>query len=171
MDGVVADLSAEWLRIYNEEWNDDLIQEQITDWDMSKFVVPECGNKIYEILHRPDLYDNVAPIDGALKGIDEVRSGGHRVVFATSCVNDAMAAAKIRWLQRHGFVAANYKGMQDVIVVQDKGMLRGDLLIDDYGENLRKFQGWKILFDASHNQHESEFNRLSGWSGGILAGV
>jgi len=61
IDGVIADLHTVWLNIYNTEWNDILTPDQITNWNTSQFVKPECGIKIYEIIERPEIYDYILP--------------------------------------------------------------------------------------------------------------
>ena len=104
VDEVVADLLGTWISKYNTAWNDQLLVEQITDWDTTLFVKPECGSKIYDILCEPDLYEDVKPIAGALVEIEALRSKGHKVVYATSCVR-CMIDQKMDWLVRHGFIS------------------------------------------------------------------
>lgn len=154
VDGVVADLSAEWYRRYNLRYNDDLTPARVTDWDTSKFVKPECGKRIFEILNEPDLYAAVPEIQGAREGVAALRAAGHRVVFVSSCVVGAMDQ-KYRWLLEHGFVEGAMQGGQskDVIFAHSKDMIRADLLIDDGPHNVEAWPGTAILVDGLYNRH------------------
>jgi len=148
VDAVVADLHAEWLRLYNHDYNDQLMVEEITDWDMTKFVKPECGKSIYKYLEFPDLYNQIQPIDGALSGVKHLRSLGHRVVFATS---GTYSHPKYHWLVRNDFDPGEWG--RDYMVVHDKGLLKGDLLIDDRPKNIEDFGSPKsIIFSQPWNK-------------------
>lgn len=161
VDGVVADLHTEWLRRYNRDYQDHLRTEDISRWDMDTVVKAECGKRIYDYLSQPDLYDHVAPIDGAWLGVQYLRGAGHRVVFATSCVQ-GMTDPKWRWLQRHSFLGEGRAQSGDLIVVHDKSLIRADMLIDDYPKNLEGFKGLRLLFDAPYNRR-SNLPRVQGW--------
>lgn len=50
VDDVCLDLNSVWLEDYNQVYNDNLKTEDITDWIITKFVKPECGNKIFDLL-------------------------------------------------------------------------------------------------------------------------
>lgn len=164
VDGVVADLHAVWLERYNAEYEDCLTVDDITGWSMQPFVKPACGEKIYDYLHASDLYDTVPPMQGAAEGVEALRSLGHRIVFLTSCVGPGMAHAKAHWLFVHHFLPRpHHKGMKDLVIMQDKSLARGDLMIDDYQENIRAFGGHAILFHAPYNAQEHGFIRAKGW--------
>jgi 5'(3')-deoxyribonucleotidase len=168
VDDVVAGLCTEWIRLYNAEYDDTLRREDVTDWNIAKFVKPECGADIFKYLHRKDLYDGVLPIDGAWEGVFALREMGYRVVFATAC-NISMAGLKLQWLDDHGFLSMDMRGIsKDYIEINDKHLLRGGTLIDDYPVNLDGFEGRRLLFSAPHNQSLSDdefvFTRAADWT-------
>lgn len=151
VDEVCASLIPVWLRRYNERWGDNLVPDDITDWDIRLFVKPECGARIFDILHEPDLYDEVRPIAGALDAIRELRALGHRVVFVTSCVRGGMDH-KLEWLIRHRFLP-DQKSHADFIACVDKHLVGGlELLIDDRVEHVEQFPGHAILIASPHNE-------------------
>jgi len=154
VDDVVADLISAWLARYNKDWNDSLASDMITEWEISKFVKPECGDRIYEYLEDPALYDTVQPIapSTAKAALYRLRLLGHRIVFATTSVNGS-AGRKLRWLYDYGFLEKS-RIQKDYIEVSDKGLLYGDILIDDGYHNITTFKGFPILFDRFHNRHE-----------------
>lgn len=148
VDDVCADLMRAWLEAYNDQYGDCLTPEDITDWDISKFVKPECGKQIYRYLDSGDLYDVVEPIPNALEGVRLLREMGHHVVFASSGIGQA--GRKYDWLVDHGFLVPTWK-KKDYVGGYDKGLLRGDLLIDDGLHNVVSFQGLSILMRRPHN--------------------
>lgn len=145
VDGVVADMIPEWLGRYNNDYGDNLKSFDIKAWDTSKYVKPECGKKIYRYLEDPTLYDNVLPIPHALEEIASIRME-HDVYFVTSCV-EGMMGRKYRWLNDHGFAVS----IKNYIEASNKGMICGDILVDDYPVNLQKFHGKGILFSQPWN--------------------
>jgi 5'-nucleotidase len=161
VDGVVADLHSVWYKLYNEEYGDDLTHERVTDWEVHKFVKPECGKHIYTYLDIPGLYDEVKPIDGALTGVQYIRNLGHRVVFATSGLSQAYA--KYLWLESKGFEPGNWGS--DFVSVHDKSLLKGNLLVDDAFHNVQAFSSrTSILFTYPHNANAAWYgHRAKNW--------
>ena len=45
----------------------------------------------------------------------------------------------------------------------DKSIISADYMIDDHAFNLKVFQGKGLLFTASHNIGETEFERVNNW--------
>ena len=161
VDGVVADLDREWLRRYNQDYNDHLTKKEWTKWGIHDLVKPECGTKIYEYLWMDDLYNNVLPIEGSLFSVRHLRSMGHRCIFVTSGIQPA----KIRWLFNQGFLTSKvWQSDPDVAIVNDKSLIHGDLLIDDRPKNIDDFGGNAILFDQPWNQEYNLVYRAKYWN-------
>lgn len=161
VDSVIADLMPAWLGMYNKDFDDDLSIDDITNWDMTKFVKPECGKQIYKYLERSDLYDSVLMIDVAWEGVQYIRKLGHRVVFATSGVH---TVSKFEWLRQNDFNPGTHA--EDYVVIYDKTLLRGDLLIDDRDENILNFNrigGHTILFSQPWNTKFEWHKRAYDW--------
>ena len=163
VDGVLANLGDAWMDAYNKDYDDTLTDDMLTDWNVLKFVKPECGEKIFDYLHDPELYNNVQVIDGANAGVSFIRQSGFRVVFATSSVNGS-AGRKYRWLIDNGFIDFR-NHPKDYIEIQDKSLLIGNdnVLIDDGFHNVNAFTGFGILFRAPHNLKEQWHTVLYGW--------
>lgn len=155
VDYCIAPLHDEWLRRYNHEYGDNLKTSQITEWDMTKFVKPSCGENIYKYLDDLDLYDNLVPVRGSFWAVGLLREWGHDVRFVTSGVN----VSKIRFLRRFGFVQRE----TDFIITADKSLINGNILVDDYEKNLDTFDGATVLYDAPHNRHVTQHMRAKGW--------
>lgn len=165
VDGVIADTHKTWLEMYNRDYNDSLKVSDITRWALHEFVKPECGRKIYEYLERPNFYDNTPMIPDALTGVRFLRELGHRVIFVSAGFHES----KIRWLGRMGFLTEfPYKDdfrpstATDVILCNDKSLIKGDYLIDDRPENLLSFERG-FLFTQPWNADSYQGNRVDNW--------
>lgn len=158
VDDVLADLVPAWLARYNKDYDDSLSTLDLQEWDVTKFVKPECGKKIYDYL-TADLYDDVKPIQGALEAVQNARNIG-QVVFCTSTLG-RHAGRKLEWLNEHGFDVSH----KEYIECGNKGYLRADVLIDDCPKNLIDFQGdEKVLVSQTWNWNPplpDEYARIS----------
>jgi 5'(3')-deoxyribonucleotidase len=101
MDGIVADLLTKWLRVYNDEWNDDLTIADIQTWETHDYVNPDLGRGIYQLIERAGFFDDLAPISGAIEGVTKLVEAGHEVVLATAAASGDSARAKVEWVQTH----------------------------------------------------------------------
>lgn len=168
IDGVVADTHKSWLEMYNKDWYDSLQVKDITRWALHEFVNPECGRKIYEYLERPDFYDSTPIMENALWGVLALRALRHRVIF----VSAGFYQSKVEWLGRNRFLNEfPYKNdfrattALDVVLCNDKTLIKGDYLIDDRLENVVQFSkvGIGILFTQPWNDQHAVPNRVSNW--------
>lgn len=172
VDGVIADLHFEWLRRYNRDYADALTLDRLTSWDLHTHTKAECGQRIYEYLSDPDLYEYVSPVAGAAAVIAEWRRRGHGVVFVSACTY-GMTDQKAQWLVRHGFSAGRTRGAlpDDFIPIRDKHLVRADVLIDDAPHNLEAW--WQhnkrpsIAVTMPYNLHfrQPGMLRASDWAG------
>lgn len=163
VDNTIADLYEEWLKRYNKDYNDKLSPKDLMQWDLTRAVKQECGDKIFDYLLQPDLYECVKPIKDAHAGINELREAGYRVVFVTSCV-PGTEEAKINWLISNDFMPANkFRNYRDFVSANDKSLVIADVLIDDRSRNLETFKGAAICFDQPHNRLY-DCRRMMDWS-------
>ena len=163
VDDVVFDLIGTWLKLYNQDWNDHLMPQDITDWNIDKFVKPECGKKIYDYLDDLNLYKLVKPIPDALWGVSNLRIMGFRVVFVTS-TNIAQNGRKLMRLQEDCFLPKE-RHSKDYVEATDKSLILADYLLDDKPENVGIFTGNGILFGRPHNYNyiEPNWTRIDNW--------
>jgi 5'(3')-deoxyribonucleotidase len=152
VDEVCVNLLGEWLRRYNEAYNDTQTPEDVRGWDMVPNVKAECGAKIYEFLKEPEFYRNVLPMPYARQVVDAVRQMGHRVVFVTSCMRGTMDD-KVNCLERCGFLPKTGRIHTDFIAASDKALVTGlDMLFDDNTETVDRYPGLAFLVDVPHNR-------------------
>lgn len=163
VDDVTLDLNTEWLRCYNKDYDDNLTRSKIKTWALDKYVKKECGRKIYDYLKNKDLYSNIKPVAGAVEGVQKLRDLKHRVIFVTAYFNEQ----KVKCLHDNGLLReypyndGRWNTATDVIMANDKSLIKGDYLIDDRTENLDKF-GSGFVFNQPWNQ-TCEFPRFYNW--------
>ena len=168
IDGVAADLHAQWVRWYNRTTGSERTTGDIHGWYVHEYL-GMTDRSVYEYLDDPSIYDTIEPVRGFVPAITKLRNDGHRIVFVTSsCI--AQNGRKLRWLMKHGAIAmTGAKSSPDYIEASDKSLIKGDIMIDDYGKNLAGFDGHRILFSHPHNEDVNEwlkpgeFHRVWGW--------
>ena len=155
-DDVVFDLINPWLKFYNNTYKDNITKDKIIQWDFTPLLKQECGKKIYEYLNIPDIYDNIQPIEGALEGINKLKSMGHRIVYATA----GSHRGKYLRLKELGFLDKE----EDYVEARDKSLILADILIDDRPFNLWQFKGkYGIVFEEPWSDDEDIEYRAKDW--------
>lgn len=158
VDDVTADLIGAWLKLYNEKYNDNLKKSEVTCWNISLLVKPECGEKIYEWVETPEIYDIVKPMKNALISINKLRENNNRVVFVTASTIGA-AGRKFQWLNDHGFNVP----IEDYIEAHDKSLIRGDIMLDDGAHNCEITTAIPYIFTQAWNRKYKFKHRVRNW--------
>lgn len=145
VDGPVADLYPAWFQAVEDRtgFRANPMDRDWQVWDAAALFPAEHHDVLFQCLGDPNLYEHVRPVPGSLEGIRKLQSH-HRVVFCTS-VHNGHAGAKLRWLVRHGFLES-VRHCPEYVECSDKGLIRGDIMVDDRPKNLRAFQGKRVLF-------------------------
>jgi 5'(3')-deoxyribonucleotidase len=161
IDDVCADFVPYWISLYNFDANDCLQFNDITEWNVTKFVKRRYKKKIFDYLSIPNLYDNVKPIPGALKYTDLLKND-FRLVYVTFRGNFKLSGKKFEWLNNNGFDVDE----KDYIETNDKSLVNGHYMIDDNFDNISKFSGIGVLYDAPWNKQSTQFDyhrRVFNW--------
>jgi 5'(3')-deoxyribonucleotidase len=166
MDEVLAQFMPAWMGIYNNAYGDNLQVEQINDWDTTKFVKPECGQNIYELLKVPGLFRYLKPAPHSQEVLQRLVDKGYDVVVVSdSPQGDAHcdftlddtkvgnpADDKRKWLQEH-FPMIDKK---NVVFTAQKWRVMGDVLVDDKPETYEIFNAKGrdcLLVDMPYNRY------------------
>lgn len=159
MDSVICDLMSEWHRRYNEDYDDNLSVERLKCWDSTKYVKPECGEKIYHYLNEPGLFLNLKEIPHAIEVLERL-SKVHEIIIVTSSVSTAFLE-KEKWVEKH----LPFIGKENIIFTHKKEKVYGDLLFDDAPHNLLSFQATgrlAVAMDYPYNQ-DVKVPRVKSW--------
>ena len=157
IDDVVIDLVGIWLKLYNHDFKDNLTKEQITEWNIAKFVKPEATQAIYAYVQDGEVFRTAKPIKGAIESIKEIISWQNcRIVYVTA--GDPMDA-KYNLLCNYEIIFSE----KDFISARDKSLIRGFSILDDKYSNVANFKGKKYLFDQPWNREFNVANRIYNW--------
>jgi len=151
LDGVVMDTMSSWLRMYNRDYNDSLMGDDIVSRDIEKYVKPECGENIYKYLHTKGFFKQAQPYPEAQDGIQKLFDTENDIWFIATPVLDTkyFLQETAEWVEEH----YPQIGSKKIIFCLDKGIIGGQVLVDDVFENFNGFSGVKVLFERPWNQH------------------
>ena len=156
IDDVLAATVPEWLKRYNRKYKDSLKMSYVRDWNISKYTVPECGDKIYDLLESKTFYNKVKPLPNALEGVGKLRELGFPIVTGGK---PEYSTYKFKWLQKHNFWNQNDHYVQ----TSSKHLIKGVLMIDDNYDNICNTSAFGLLMDAPWNSKFEFKNRVMGW--------
>ncbi len=159
MDSVTVDLMSKWFKRYNEDYQDQLLINEITNWDADLFVKPECGKKIYYYLSEPGFYRDLQPLPHAIEVLKRLALE-YTIFIVTTSPKNALID-KVEWVEEH----LPFIGSSQIIFTHHKAQVKGDLLFDDAPHNLISFQksgGIAVAMDYPYNQ-KVNCNRVSDW--------
>lgn len=130
IDCVVNNLTEAVLEVYNEDYNDNLTANDITEYCIESFVKPEAKDNFYLYFTDKRVWKRIKAIN-----VEAVQwlIDNHTVYFATA-TEPANLYKKQRWLGR---TFNNIDLRKRLIRCYDKGLLNVDVLIDDCTKNLK----------------------------------
>ena len=149
MDDVLVNLLETWLQFLNNMYHYDVKVEDVVDWDM-QLAYPELDpDNIYGILREEALWKNVKPKYDAIYYLKKIQELGYKIYVATASSHNTIQTKLINAL----FPYFEFLNRDNIIMIHDKSLLNGDIIVDDYHENLRNAKGVRILMDAPYNQN------------------
>ena len=164
LDDTLNDLLNSWLSLYNSKYNDNISCNDITSWDITKFVKPEAVEDIYELLKTPNLFSElVQPKPGSVEAT-QILSKYYDLYIVTSCAYPNTIIEKFEWVEKH----YPHINQDNIITAKNKGLIIGDYIIDDYENNLIASKcNTKLLFTTPRNtfcEIENDIIRVSSWN-------
>jgi len=161
MDSVLNNLEEVWLNSYNEIYKDSLKLSDITEWSWHKVVKKECGEKIYDLLKVPSLFQYLSVKKNAIEVVSKlIRKNYDIYVVSASYPENILDKAK--WLRKH----FPFIDEDKYCFMNHKELLSSlDFLIDDGPHNIEKFPNKIIAFDAPYNQkiNRQDVIRVKNW--------
>jgi 5'(3')-deoxyribonucleotidase len=126
VDGVVADLVGALLRALHDRTGQLLIPEQIHSFDL-RTMLGDSMDIASDILSEKGFVRDIQPYPNAIDGIEQLRRIG-RVVFVTTPFHPSPTWSHERtaWLVKH-----TRARRRDIVLLDDKTLFCGSLLIDD----------------------------------------
>jgi 5'(3')-deoxyribonucleotidase len=155
------------LDTYNNRYDDRLTIEDLTDYTIGNLVKPECGARgLEEIWAEPGFFYNLSPSEGAVEAIKAAEETGHVMhVFLSICTTPTGAYEKIEAIKRDfPFIDPRHV----LISAGIKGVVKGDLLVDDGPHNHAEFQrmsaGLTCVMDMPYNRDVKANFRMRNWA-------
>lgn len=145
MDGIIADLMGRLLGLYNLEFGTYYTHSQITNWNFDK-CVPN-GKVLYKYMSSPGLFKSLDPIPGAIEALRALKKAGHELHIATTpYIKGTCSQDKLDWVEQY----LPFIGGRNTILIRDKTMLKGDVLIDDKPDTIERYRAtWPVSVIAS----------------------
>lgn len=164
-DNVLNNLTESVLKIYNEDYNDNLTPDDITDYYIENFVKPEYKDNFYKLFTDKRVWKGISVIDGCADVLKKWNDLGHTIYIVTS-TEPANILKKANWLQRT-LPFLNIR--KRLIYIQKKQLLSEiDVLIDDCYDNLIGGKYSKIVLDYPWNRNYDDdkhfVRRCKDWS-------
>lgn len=149
VDGVVADFLGHVLGAVGYEHG----RETIKDYDFRAALTLAQQEKMTQVLADSTFWETIPIIPGALEGVDNIRSEGHELIWATSPWVPCRGWESVRreWLKRYFDVEPD-----EIVFTFQKHILTADFFIDDRPDSVVAWQrahshGIAFLFDAPYN--------------------
>ncbi len=173
MDDVLAEFTEEWLRRYNEDYDDTITAEVFDGWDAVNSVKPECGVNILDYFKAPGIYRHLKPKAGSQAVMQELIDLGAEVMIVTDSPMGCTFGGqdwkgsnptddKRAWLMEHFPMIP----VENVIVARKKWFVIGDVLIDDKPATIEKFQEMNrkiIAMEMPYNRKTPARLRAKTW--------
>lgn len=157
LDCVLNNLNHKWIETYNSIYNDNLSIEDIKSWDIIKYVKPECGTKIFNLIND-DLIYQLTPLPYAVEITQELmKEHDLYIVTATEYSN---VKIKAEWIKKY----YPHIGVDNLVITRHKHLINVDLLIDDAPHNILNFPRKTIVMDYAWNRDMPEsYSRACNW--------
>lgn len=164
-DNVLNNLTASVLRVYNEDFNDKLTTDDITDYYIENFVKPECKESFYKLFTDKRVWKGISVVENCVDILKKWNDLGHTIYIVTS-TEPANMLKKANWLQRT-LPFLNIR--KRLICIQKKQLLSElDILIDDCYNNLIGGKYQKIVLNYPWNKNYDDFEndvyRCENWT-------
>ncbi len=159
MDEVIADALSEHIHRYNRDFDERLTINDLHGrwiWDA---VPAERQHVLERYIRSDDFFANLRVFPEAQRVLERLQER-YEVYIATAAMEVPTSfTAKFEWLKANfPFIRPSH-----IVFCGDKGILKGDFLIDDNPRQLRRFGGEGILFTAPANAYVDEFRRVNDW--------
>ena len=157
-DGVLRDIFSQMIKLYNNEFGENLKPEDVKDYDV-EVSFPKAhaayGSSYHYFFekHADYIFLLSPPMEGAVDAMKSLKEYG-KVVIATIQPTTHNKILALKWLDKWNMP------YDEIRFVDAKYGIECDYFIEDYPKNMEGAAGLKILIDAPYNQGVDEVN---GW--------
>jgi len=165
LDGVVVDIDKQfgtfWKKLHPDKPLPDVSTRK--QFHIGSDLFPKEHSKhAFDVFKQPGYYRHAPFMPGAKEAVLELwNSDDHEVYFVTSASNSMPLAPseKYQWVSEY----LGVEFVNNLIICQDKSMIRGDILVDDKPEVRGESNAtWEhVLYDASYNREVPYLRRMT----------
>ena len=156
MDGVLADVYSQFLRLEREETGVHLPPASLRG-KLEAEAFPHYEKHV----HSKDFFRTAPVMSGSVEGLRYLNEK-YKVVVVSSAMEfpDSLFEKRMWMAEFYPFIS-----WTQLVFCGDKSVIRGEIMIDDHPKNLNYFQGRKILFTQPHNLllPDETWQRVSNW--------
>lgn len=158
MDEVIADFNTKHLRLFNEEFGENLTVQDLMGTRL-RLLRPHLVERILSYMVDPGFFRDLDVMPGSQAVIREL-SERYEIFITTAAMEYPTSFnAKYEWLKEHfGFLDE-----LNFVFCGNKSIIRADYLIDDNARHFEGFGGQGILFSAPHNRDVTGYVRVKDW--------
>lgn len=155
LDGVIRDIFTEMCKLYNEDFNEKLTVDDITDYDVNKVfskVQDQCKISAADYFFKFNarrLFLQGKPYDCVIDSLNRLKDKGHKIILATWQTSVSNKADTLYFLE------LNNIPYDDICFTRDKWMIYSDWIIDDNPEFItdNRETASKIIIDMPYNKN------------------
>ena len=151
IDGVLNDLVPKVLALYNSRTGKNIKLSNITKYNFHECLSKEDADGVCALFKERELWDSIEPLPNARWGIETLINMGHEIYLATATLPENFSW-KVEWIAKH-YPLINRK---NIICINNKGLLKCDILIDDYLDNLTSNICERIVINQPWNQDKEK---------------
>lgn len=158
VDWVLAKLLDKWLRTYNAIFNDNLVPDDITTWNLVEHVKEEAKPFALNIFDIHKFYRDLEVVSDSQRVLEKL-SETYEIIIVTDPYTRMSYKSKHDWLEEN----FPFIPKKNYVFTGNKSIVKADYLIDDGVHNLESFSGTPILYDSPYSQKEDRFYRVKNW--------
>ncbi len=159
MDDVMAQTGLKIMNKVNEHYGTNFTREQLLSDPNVKEEYQQKLLPIRNFLWEKGFFRNIPLMPDAQEVIGKLYEKYEIFIVSAATEFPLSMTEKLEWLEDY----FPYIGWTHTVFCGHKWMIRADYIIDDHEKNLEKFEGKCLLFDAMHNQHVTDFQRVNSW--------
>lgn len=164
IDNTITNMSEVLLQMCNSHYGTSYTYQDITRYDF----FDKTFDDPWRFTNTRQFWDDVDVDKAAIKQIKSWIMLGHRVLLVTASHFNDMLGYKIKTTLAKIGLPENYLGEKDIVITQDKSLIRCDIMIDDYPPNLdASCADKKILVDQPWNRDETTYSWITSWQDSI----
>lgn len=151
VDAVLNDLMPKTLALYNSRNGTNIKLNDLTSYNFADCLSTKDAFGISELFNEKNLWESLEPISDSQWGIKTLLNMGHYIVLATA-THEVNFAWKCDWIKTHFPMVDN----KNIIRIQDKSLIRADIIIDDCMEQLTNSFCDRICLDYPWNRDKDK---------------